>query len=72
MTDVLEASLTVTKVDVVDSAGPLLAVIGDGKHNWGGRGGGGALKSMSSIALGTVVVWTRFGVDTHCSRLAVQ
>ena len=52
MTDVLEASLTVTEVDVVDSAGPLLAVIGDGERNRGGRGGGGALKSMSNIALG--------------------
>jgi hypothetical protein len=52
VTDVLEASLTVTEVDVVDSAVPLLAVIGDGERSRGGRGGGGALKSMSNIALG--------------------
>ena len=52
VTDVLEASLRVTEVDVVDSPGPLFAVSGDGERNRGGRGGGGALKSMSNIALG--------------------
>lgn len=50
--DTLEASLRVTEVGVVDSPEPLLEVSGDGERNRGGRGGGGALKSMSNIALG--------------------
>ena len=52
VTDALEASLRVTEVGVVNSPEPLLEVNGDGERNRGGRGGGGALKSISNIALG--------------------
>ncbi|SRR6266404_1176758 len=52
LTDCLEASLSVTEVDAVDSPEPLLEVSGDGERSPGGLGGGGALKSMSNIALG--------------------
>lgn len=52
LTDCLEASLSVTEVDAVDSPEPLLEVSGDGERSRGGLGGGGALKSMSNIALG--------------------
>ena len=52
--DGLEASLTVTEVGAT-SPGAFWEVSGDGvrrRAGRGGRGGGGALKSMSNIALG--------------------
>jgi hypothetical protein len=50
--DTLEASLTVTEAGVVDPAAPFFVFNGDGERKRGGRGGGGALKSISNIALG--------------------
>lgn len=49
--DALDASLRVT-VGIINSPDTLLEVSGDGERNRGGRGGGGALKSISNIALG--------------------
>lgn len=49
--DALEASLTVTEAGAA-SPGAFCNVNGDGERRRGGRGGGGALKSMSNIALG--------------------
>ncbi len=49
--DALEANLTVTEAGAA-VPGVFWEVNGDGERMRGGRGGGGALKSMSNIALG--------------------
>ena len=51
-TDCLEASLTVTEAGVVDPFASFFEFNGDGERRRGGRGGGGALKSISNMALG--------------------
>ena len=50
-TEGFEASVSVTEVGVAD-LGPFWEVSGEGERKRGGRGGGGALKSISNMALG--------------------
>jgi hypothetical protein len=49
--DAFEASVTVMEVGVAD-LWPFWELRGDGERKRGGRGGGGALKSISNMARG--------------------
>jgi hypothetical protein len=49
--DAFGASLTVTEAGA-STPGTFGDINGDGEHRRGGRGGGGAVKSMSNIARG--------------------